>query len=90
MNKPRYFDKYQLMIAIIAVATTLISTILFIVMLFTSTITYDESGVMSGIIYNNTLQMIYSMFLLAQLTAIVWFIARTITYKMRIKEEDVL
>ena len=90
MNKSRYFDKYQLMIAIVAVAMAIISVILFIIMLLTSTITYDENGAISEIIYNNTLQMIYSIFFLGQLTALVWFIARTITYKMRIKEEDVL
>ena len=90
MNRAKYFDKCQLILAIVAVAATLMSTIFFIVMLITATPSYDETGAISEITYNYNIQMIYSIFFLTQLTALTWFIARTITYKMRMKEEDVL
>ena len=89
MNKARYFDKYQLLIGIVVLASMLVATVLFFVMVFTGTRIYDENGILSGITYNEVLQKVFSMFFLAQLTAIVWFIARSITYKMRVKEEDI-
>ena len=90
MNKSRYFDKYQLLIGITAVASMFIATVLFIVMVVTGTKVYDESGALVGITYNNVLQTIFAIFFLIQLTAIVWFVTRTITYKLRIKEEDTI
>ena len=89
MNKSKYFDKYQLLLAIVTIASMIISTVLFIVMVITGTRIYDESGALTGIIYNNILQTIFTMFFLTQLIALVWFLARTITYKMRLKEEDI-
>ena len=90
MNKTRFFDKYQLIIGITAIGSILISTVLFFVMVLTATRTYDENGVIIGITYNNVLQTIFTIFFLVQLIAIVWFLARAITYKLRIKEEDSL
>ena len=90
MNKTRFFDKYQLIIGITAIGSILISTVLFFVMVLTATRTYDENGVIIGITYNNVLQTIFTIFFLVQLIAIVWFLARAITYKLRIKEEDYL
>ena len=89
MNKVRYFDKCQLIIAIIGLSSMLISFVLFVVMTLTGTRVYDENGILTGITYNNVLQSIFAIFFLAQLTAMVWFIARSITYKMRVKEEDI-
>ena len=89
MNKSKYFDKYQLLLAIVTIASMIISTVLFIVMVITGTRVYDESGALTGITYNNILQTIFTMFFLTQLIALVWFLARTITYKMRLKEEDI-
>ncbi len=89
MNKSKYFDKYQLLLAIVTIASMIISTVLFIVMVITGTRIYDESGVLTGITYNNILQTIFMMFFLTQLIALVWFLVRTITYKMRLKEEDI-
>ena len=90
MNKTRFFDRYQLIIGITAIGSILISTVLFFVMVLTATRTYDENGVIIGITYNNVLQTIFTIFFLVQLIAIVWFLARAITYKLRIKEEDSL
>ena len=89
MNKARYFDKCQLIIAIIGLSSMLISFVLFVVMTLTGTRVYDENGILTGITYNNVLQSIFTIFFLVQLIAMVWFIARSITYKMRVKEEDI-
>ena len=90
MNKLKYFDKYQLIIGIVAIASMIVATIVFIVMVVTGTPTYDESGALTGITYNNVLQTIFIMIFLIQSIAVVWFIFRTITYKLRVKEEDVI
>ena len=90
MNSLRFFDKYQFIIGITAISSILISTILFIVMVLTGTRVYDEEGVLTGLTYNNVLQTIFAVFFLIQLTAIVWFVARALTYKMRAKEEESL
>ena len=89
MNKTRYFDKCQLIIAIVGLSSMLISFVLFVVMTLTGTRVYDENGILTGITYNNVLQSIFTIFFLVQLIAMVWFIARSITYKMRVKEEDI-
>ena len=90
MNRLKYFDKTQCIIGILAIATTIIAIILFIIMMVTGTPYYDESGVLAGIKYNNVLQIIFSMFLIIELGAMLWFLARTITYKMRAQEEEQL
>ena len=90
MNKPRFLDKCQLLIAIIGLASLLIAVILLIVMLFTATPTYDENHVLTDLTYNSVVQSIFAIFYLTHLTAVTWFIARSITYKLRIKEEDAL
>ena len=89
MNKLKYFDKYQFIIGITTIASLIISIILFIVMVVTATPIYDENGALINLIYNNIIQTIFTIFFFLQLTAVVWFIARTITYKMRVKEEDI-
>ena len=90
MNRLKYFDRYQLIITIVGLLTAALSIIVFVTMLFTATIVYDENGVFSDLIYNNTLVTIYACLTLAQLTTLVWFGARTITFRMRRKEEDTL
>ena len=90
MNNPKFFDKFQLIITITALGATLISSVLFFVMVLTGTRNFDEEGVLVSITYNEILQTFFIIFFLIQLTAIVWFVARAITYKMRIKEEESL
>ena len=89
MNKMKYFDRYQLLIGIVAIASMLVSFVLFIVMVLTGTRIYDENGALTGITYNNIIQVVFTIFFLLQLIAIIWFVARTLTYKMRVKEEDI-
>ena len=88
MNKSRYFDKYQLLLGITTLISMFVATSLFVAMVLTGTRVYDESGALTGITYNNVLQTIFTMFFLTQLIALTWFIARSITYKMRVKEEE--
>ena len=90
MNNNRFFDRYQFIITLIGLCTFAISTILFIVMLFTATYSFDENGAVKEVIYNAIVQIIYSIFFLLHLTSVVWFIARALTYKMRTQEEELL
>ena len=90
MNKLKFFDRFQLLICIIGIAAFGLSIAIFVPMLLTGTIIYDENGIMQSIEYNFVLQTIYSIFSFINILAIVWFIIRALTYKMRIKEEDTL
>ena len=90
MNKMKFFDRAQLLICIIGVSAFATSIIVFIPMFLTGTIIYDEEGVMKTIEYNVVLQTLYSVFTFINVGAIVWFIARAATYKIRVKEEDSL
>ena len=91
MNRLRYFDRYQYLIVIVAIASLAVSMIFLVVMLFTATPVYaEETGELIDLKYNSIIQIIYSSIVLIHLTASAWFIARTITYKMRCKEEETL
>ena len=89
MRELKLFDKTQLLIAIFAVASFITSIIFFFIMSFTSKTLVDEEG-LSTIVYDPTLQGIYSFFTFAHILGIVWFVARIITYKLRLKEADTL
>ena len=90
MNKSRYLDRYQYLLAIIGIASLAVSMVFFFVMLFTATPTYAETGELVDLQYNNTIQIIHACTVLIHLTVSVWFISRTITFKMRLKEEELL
>ena len=90
MKKLKFFDRPQLIIAIIGVAAFALAVTIFIPMFLTGKVIYDENGVMQTIEYNLILQSLYSVFSFINILALVWFIARAITYKMRVKEEDSL
>ena len=90
MNNLKYLDRYQLIIIIVGIASFAASMVAFIVMLFTATVVYDESGAIDTLTYNDIALTIYGLFMLTHLTALTWFLARTITYKLRIKEEEAL
>ena len=89
MNELKLFDKTQLLISISAIASLLLSTVFFFAMSFTSQTLVDEEG-KSQIFYNPTLQGLYSFFIFAHILAIVWFVARLITFKLRKKEYDLI
>ena len=87
MNELKIFDKYQLLISIIAVASFILSIVFFFAMSFTSQTLVDEEG-MKTIVYNTTLQGLYSFFTFAHILGIVWFVGRIITFPLRKKEYD--
>ena len=89
MNKFKYFDRPQLLISIVGVSAFAISLIIYVIMFLTAQVIYSDEGVMENMIYNETLQNIYTLFLAIHLGAVTWFIARSITFKRRKKEADI-
>ena len=88
MKEIKFFDRYQLIIAIIGVGAFLTAMIIFVPMFLTSTVQYDAEGVVETIVYNPVLQVFYSVFMLTHFLALTWFIVRALTFKMRKKEYD--
>ena len=88
MKELKFFDRYQLIIAIIGVGAFLTAMIIFVPMFLTSTVQYDEEGVVKTIVYNQYLQVPYSVFMLTHFGALVWFAIRALTFKKRKKEYD--
>jgi uncharacterized membrane protein len=90
MKRTRLFDKTQLIIAIIGVASFITTIVLYIPMFLTAEVYYNENGLVDKIEYNFIIQSIFSIFSILNILMLIWFIIRLITYKMRIKEEDSL
>lgn len=90
MNNKRLFDRPQLIIGIIGISAFFVATILYVVMLITANVTYLDNGEIDTLTYNPTLFSIRSIFSCIYLIALVWFVIRLITFKMRNKEEDLL
>ena len=88
MKELKFFDRFQLIIAIVGVAAFATGIIIFIPMFLTSTVQYDSEAVMETIVYNPYLQVPYSVFMLINFGALVWFVIRALTFKMRKKEYD--
>ena len=89
MNELKRFDRYQILIGIIAASCFLLSIIMFIIMVFTADVVIEE-GKIQTITYNFVLQNIYTFFTLAHILAAIWFIARLITFKLRKKEYELI
>ena len=89
MDEVKIFDKYQLLIVVLSASSFALSTVFFIFMYFTAQIVVEE-GELQKIIYNPTLQGIYSFFTFAYILGSVWFIARLLTYSLRKKEYDII
>ena len=90
MKRTRLFDKTQLIIAIIGVASFITTIVLYIPMFLTAEVYYNENGIVDKIEYNFIIQSIFSIFSILNFLMLIWFVIRLITYKMRIKEEDSL
>ena len=88
MKELKFFDRFQLIIAIVGVGAFLTAMIIFVPMFLTSTVQYDEEGVVKTIVYNQYLQVPYSVFMLTHFGALVWFAIRALTFKKRKKEYD--
>ena len=89
MDELKRFDKYQLLIAILSASSFALSTVFFIIMYFTAQIVVED-GELQKIIYDPTLQGIYSFFIFAYLLGSVWFVTRLLTYQLRKKEIEAL
>ena len=85
MDEVKIFDRYQLLIAILSAASFALSTIFFIIMYFTAQIVVEDCE-LQKIVYDSTLQGIYSFFTFAYILGSIWFVARLITFKLRKKE----
>ena len=89
MNELKRFDKYQLLIAILSASSFALSMVFFFIMYFTAQIVVED-GELQKIVYDSTLQGIYSFFTFAYILGSVWFIARLLTYSLRKKEYDII
>ena len=89
MNKIKLFDKVQLLIAIFTASFFLVSIIVYFAMAITSQVVVEEENIQK-IVYNPTLQGLYSFFVFGHLLGVVWFVTRLMTFKMRRKEADFL
>ena len=82
----KYFDKWQKFIVIGACASLFLMIVFYVAMVSTGTFVYDENGFVVDLEVDLRLQLFYSTFFFMQLAFGVWFIARSITYRMRKKE----
>ena len=89
MDELKRFDKYQLLIAILSASSFALSTVFFIIMYFTAQIVVED-GELQKIVYDSTLQGIYSFFTFAYILGSVWFITRLLTYSLRKNEYDII
>ena len=87
MNELKRFDRPQLMIGIIGIASFINATIFFVIMFITASVEVVD-GVIESITYNPILQSFYSIFLSMNLLCVVWFVIRLLTYRLRKKEAD--
>ena len=81
-----WFDKYQKTIAIIGIASFALSLIFWVWNSATAIPLYSEEDVFIGYDYEAIPQALYSIALFLNIASIAWFLARLITYKMRLKE----
>ena len=88
MKELKFFDRFQLIITIIGIAAFATGIIIFVPMFLTATLEYDAVKEMDVVVYNPVLQAIYSVFMLMHFIALIWFVMRALTYKMRKKEYD--
>ena len=82
----RYFDKWQKFIVIGAGVSLFLMIVFYVSMVATSTPVLNDAGQVVDIKVDLRLQLFYSTFFFMQLAFGAWFIARSITYRMRKKE----
>ena len=90
MNRFKFFDRPQLLISIIGIASLSVSSILLVTMVLTGEAVYLEDGTVDYVIYNSVISNLHTFFVVIHLLMVTWFAARAITYKMRKKEADIL
>ena len=82
----KYFDKWQKFIVIGAGVSLFLMIVFYMAMVATSTPVLNDVGDVVDIKVDLRLQLFYSTFFFMQLAFGAWFIARSITYRMRKKE----
>ena len=82
----KFFDRMQLIITIAFGACLLLAFISFVIMLVTATPMYNDDNILSGLKYHIVPQTLFTIFTFSHIALFFWFVARTITYKMRKKE----
>ena len=82
----KYFDKWQKFIVIGASVSLFLMIVFYMAMVATSTPVLNDVGDVVDIKVDLRLQLFYSTFFFMQLAFGAWFIARSITYRMRKKE----
>ena len=89
MNNLKVFDKTQFLILILTLSSFVTSIIFSMIMIATGT-PVVEDGMVKEVVYNPTLQSLYSFFVFGHFLGLTWFLGRLITYKLRKKEADLL
>ena len=89
MNNTKFFDKPQLLIAIIGILTFFASFVLFLIISNQQIVYQNESGE-TYVAHNGVLYSLLYVFVFAHLLMLIWFVIRAITYRLRTKEKDVL
>lgn len=89
MMKPKPFDLYQRIIVIVGIISFTLSIIFYVWMISTAEPQYVmDADIIEGYTYAPIPSALYSIFTFLNLTMIVWFVLRLITYKMRLKEYE--
>ena len=85
----KYFDKLQMVLTIAGISCLILAFIFQIYMTLTATPIYDaETNQLVGYQYLVVPQTLFTIFAFTHVALIAWFIARSITYKMRKKERE--
>ena len=82
----KYFDLWQRIITIVGVASFALSVVFLVWNSASATPVYNESGAIVEFKYQVLPQTLFSIFTFLNILCLIWFVARSITYKMRIKE----
>ena len=83
----KYFDTLQKIIIVSAIATLVLAIVFQVFTVSGATPIYDEKGALESYQYPVVFQTLFSIFVFLHIASFTWFIARSITYKMRLKEE---
>ena len=82
-----FFDKYQKIITVVGIASFSLSLIFMIWNSASAIPIYDEEGIFTGYEYATIPQTLYSIFVFLNILCGAWFLARLVTFKMRLKED---
>ncbi len=87
MNNRKLFDKCQIILMMISIPSLIISLVLNVFLMNTATKQIIEEK--EVIVYNPYFQSFFLIFYFIHLTALIWFVIRLFTYKLRSKESNI-